>query len=51
MSDLQKYIIKRTKTDLNFKENFDLGYQEFKSAEMLKEARKHGEEHFGNRSN
>ena len=40
MSDLQKYITKRKKTDLNFKENFDLGYQEFKIGEMLKEARK-----------
>ena len=40
MSDLQKYITKRKKTDLNFKENFDLGYQEFKIGEMLKLARK-----------
>jgi len=40
MSDLQKYITKRKKTDLDFKENFDLGYQEFKIGEMLKEARK-----------
>ena len=40
MNDLQKYINKRKKTDLDFKENFDLGYQEFKIGEMLKEARK-----------
>ena len=40
MSDLEKYITKRKETDLNFKENFDLDYQEFKIGEMLKEARK-----------
>ena len=40
MSDLQKYITKRKKTDSDFEQNFDSGYQEFKIGEMLKQARK-----------
>ncbi len=39
MSDLDKYINKRKKDDLEFAQNFDLGYEEFKIGEMLKEAR------------
>jgi len=40
MSDLQKYISKRKKTDADFEQDFDSGYEEFKIGEMLKEARK-----------
>ncbi len=39
MSDLQKYIEKRKKSDKEFAENFDKGYEEFKIGEMLKQAR------------
>ena len=39
MSDLDKYINKRKKDDLEFSQNFDSGYEEFKIGEMLKEAR------------
>jgi len=40
MSDLQKYINKRKKTDKEFEKNFDSGYTDFKIGEMLKQARK-----------
>jgi len=40
MSDLQKYINKRKKTDKEFEKNFDNGYADFKIGEMLKQARK-----------
>ncbi len=39
MSDLQKYIDKRKKIDKKFEENFDVGYQDFKIGELLKQAR------------
>jgi len=39
MSDLQKYINKRKKSDKEFEKNFDTGYQEFKIGEILKQAR------------
>ena len=40
MSDLKKYIDKRKSNDIEFAENFEKGYQEFKIGEMLKLARK-----------
>ena len=40
MSDLNKYIAKRKKSDAEFAKEFDEGYQEFKIGEMLKQARK-----------
>lgn len=40
MSDLQKYINKRKKQDQEFATNFDIGYEDFKIGEMLKQARK-----------
>lgn len=40
MSDLQKYINKRKKQDKEFATNFDIGYEDFKIGEMLKQARK-----------
>ena len=40
MSDLQKYIKKRKSNDKEFEQNFELGYEEFKIGEMLKQARK-----------
>ena len=39
MSDLQKYINKRKKSDKEFEKNFDTGYHEFKIGEILKQAR------------
>ncbi|MDO8885489.1 helix-turn-helix transcriptional regulator [Candidatus Oleimmundimicrobium sp.] len=39
MSDLKKYINKRKKRDLEFVENHDSGYKEFKIGVMLKQAR------------
>ncbi len=39
MSDLKKYINKRKKRDLEFVENYDSGYREFKIGVMLKQAR------------
>ncbi len=39
MSDLKKYINKRKKRDLEFVENYDSGYKEFKIGVMLKQAR------------
>lgn len=40
MSDLQKYIASRKKTDLEFAATFDEGYQAFCIGVVLKEARK-----------
>ena len=40
MSDLQKYINKRKEQDQEFATNFDIGYEDFKIGEMLKQARK-----------
>ena len=40
MSDLNKYIAKRKKSDAKFAKEFEEGYQEFKIGEMLKQARK-----------
>ncbi|MEJ2639414.1 MAG: helix-turn-helix transcriptional regulator [Desulfosarcinaceae bacterium] len=39
MSDLQKYINKRKLRDLEFAEDFDTGYKQFKIGVMLKQAR------------
>jgi len=39
MSDLKKYIADRKKTDKEFAENYDKGYENFKIGVMLKEAR------------
>lgn len=39
MSDLKKYIEKRKKTDTDFANNFDAGYEDFKIGKMLKQAR------------
>ncbi len=39
MSDLQKYIAERRKTDAAFDEGFDEGYQAFKIGALLKQAR------------
>jgi len=40
MSDLQKYITKRKKTDPEFAENYDVGYQNFKIGVVLRQMRK-----------
>ncbi len=39
MSDLQKYIEKRKKSDPEFAENLDTGYEHFKIGALLKQAR------------
>jgi ribosome-binding protein aMBF1 (putative translation factor) len=39
MSDLKKYINNRKKTDKEFANNFDSGYENFKIGIMLKQAR------------
>ena len=39
MSDLQKYISKRKKSDKKFAENFDTGFRDFKIGVMLRLAR------------
>jgi HTH-type transcriptional regulator / antitoxin HipB len=39
MSDLQKYITKRKKTDKEFAENYDKGFENFKIGVMLRQAR------------
>ena len=39
MSDLNNYIEKRKKRDIDFAKDFDSGYEEFKIGEMLKQAR------------
>jgi HTH-type transcriptional regulator / antitoxin HipB len=39
MSDLQTYIKKRKKTDIEYSREFDEGYKNFKIGTILKEAR------------
>ncbi len=39
MSDLQKYITKRKKTDKEFAENYDKGFENFKIGVLLRQAR------------
>ena len=39
MSDLQKYITKRKKTDKEFAENYDEGFENFKIGVLLRQAR------------
>jgi len=39
MSDLTTYIKKRKKTDPDFQENFDEGYENFKIGVLLRQAR------------
>ena len=39
MSDLKKYINKRKKTDSNFSDEFDIGYDNFKLGVLLRQAR------------
>jgi len=39
MSDLKKYIANRKKSDSEFADNYELGYQNFKIGTLLKEMR------------
>jgi HTH-type transcriptional regulator / antitoxin HipB len=39
MSDLKKYIAERKKTDKEFAEGYDKGYEQFKIGVMLRQAR------------
>ena len=39
MSDLQKYITKRKKTDKEFAENYDVGFENLKIGVLLRQAR------------
>ncbi len=39
MSDLKKYIRKRKKTDSDFSDEFDIGYDNFKLGVLLRQAR------------
>jgi hypothetical protein len=39
MSDLKKYIAKRKKTDKEFAEGFEEGYEQFKIGIVLRQAR------------
>jgi len=39
MNDLKKYISDRKKTDKNFAEDYDKGYEQFKVGVLLREAR------------
>lgn len=39
MSDLQKYISKRKKSDPEFAEDYEIGYEQFKFGVLLREAR------------
>ena len=39
MSDLKKYIAKRKKTDTEFAEGFEEGYEQFKIGVVLRKAR------------
>jgi ribosome-binding protein aMBF1 (putative translation factor) len=39
MSDLKKYIAKRKKTDTEFAEGFEEGYEQFKIGVVLRQAR------------
>ena len=38
MSDLQKYITKRKKTDAEFAKDYDKGFENFKIGVMLRKA-------------
>lgn len=40
MSDLKKYVEKRKAEDPEFAENYENGYLQFKTAVLLKQARK-----------
>ena len=40
MSDLQKYITNRKKTDQEFADNYDVGYENFKIGVVLRQMRK-----------
>ena len=40
MSDLQKYIVKRKKSDSEFAENYEIGYENFKIGVVLRQLRK-----------
>ena len=40
MSDVEKYIKRRKKTDPEFAEDFDAGYEAFKIGAILRQARK-----------
>lgn len=39
MSDLEEYIADRKKRDVEFAENFELGYERFKIGTLIKEMR------------
>ena len=39
MSDLEEYIVDRKKRDVEFAENFELGYERFKIGTLIKEMR------------
>ena len=39
MSDLKKYISERKKRDTKFAEDFEIGYEQFKLGELLRQAR------------
>jgi ribosome-binding protein aMBF1 (putative translation factor) len=39
MSDLKKYIEKRKKTDISFRQGFDEGYEQFKIGAMIRQIR------------
>jgi len=39
MSDLKKYISERKKQDAKFAEDFEIGYEQFKLGELLRQAR------------
>lgn len=39
MSDLEEYIADRNKRDVEFAENFELGYERFKIGTLIKEMR------------
>lgn len=39
MSDLKKYVEERKKRDVNFKQGFDEGYEQFKIGAMIRQIR------------
>ncbi len=41
MSDVERYIERRKKRSLKFKENFESGYEAFEFSVMLRQAREH----------
>lgn len=41
MSDLQKYVNKRKRADLEFAEGFEVGYAHFKVGVVLRQTREH----------